>query len=456
MTFLLSLALLNAYHLRVVLNIAIVEMQAPKNHTNLINACPMYKSESVETPEGKFNWPNSIEAFILYAFYIGYIVSHIPGGWLSDKFGGKWIVGICMLVSIITNLVYPLVIKLTDYYGAVALRVIIGLSQGPIYPTISTFLQCWIPEEERSLIGSIMFSGATLGTVSGGILTGEIIQFTHSWAAPFYVWGAIALIWWLFYVIWVYSRPTTHPFISEKELTYLKYKVEGEVSMKTPWKDILTCVPVYALLAGQFGHNLLFFTLFTNLPKYMKEILKVNLRSNTLFYSLPFLLLWIVIFISGYVAEVFEHKMKISLIFIRKSFTLISCLVPSIFLILVPYVGCNRTWAIILNTLAVACLGPSFSGTKVNVNDITMHHAGLIMAGVNGMGAIAGIIGPFIVGALTKNQSLEEWMLVFWILGGVSTGLSLLFVFFAEADRQPWDIKEDVHYRTSRSFAVVS
>ncbi|KAL1396209.1 hypothetical protein pipiens_010681 [Culex pipiens pipiens] len=37
------------------------------------------------------------------------------------------------------------------------------------------------------------------------------------------------------------------------------------------------------------------------------------------------------------------------------------------------------------------------------------------MAVTNGIGAITGIIVPYVVGIMTPNHSIEEWRLVFWI-----------------------------------------
>lgn len=449
MVLLLHLALLNSYHLRVVLNIAIVEMQAPKNHSSKVDACPMYKAEIVEVSEGKFAWPNSIEAFILYAFYIGYIFSHIPGGWLADKLGARWVLGTCLLVSIITNVLYPLAIKAFDYYGAVILRVIIGFTQGPIYPSLASFMQCWIPQEERSLLGAIIFSGSNLGTVTGSILTGIMIHASNSWTLPFYIWSLVAFIWYIFFMIWVYSRPSSHRFITDEEFHYLHHRVEERKQFKVPWIDLVKSVPIWALFFGQFAHNILFFTLFTNLPKYMKEILKLNLKNNTFFFALPFLLLWLLTFMFGYLAEVMEHKLSVPIGVIRKGYTFFSCFVPSVLLVMVPYMECNRTVVVILQTLSVGLLAPFFSGLKVNVSDITMHYGGIIMAVVNGFGASAGIIGPFIVGALTNNESLEEWKLVFWILGGISTGCALMFVIFSDTKRQSWDFVDDLSRQAS-------
>ncbi|VEN34079.1 unnamed protein product, partial [Callosobruchus maculatus] len=78
----LMLSLLNSYHLRVVYNIAITEMvKEPEANSSkgFVDACPMFTYESaVHGSEVQFEWEPLWESFTLYAFYVGYLVTHVP------------------------------------------------------------------------------------------------------------------------------------------------------------------------------------------------------------------------------------------------------------------------------------------------------------------------------------------------------------------------------------------
>ena len=69
---------------------------------------------------------------ILGAFFYGYLITQIPGGWLSDKYGGKWVYGIGMLICAIMTVLTPIAAR-TSYYLLVAARVIEGLGQVSLY-----------------------------------------------------------------------------------------------------------------------------------------------------------------------------------------------------------------------------------------------------------------------------------------------------------------------------------
>ena len=45
----------------------------------------------------------------------------------------------------------------------------------------------------------------------------------------------------------------------------------------TPWRGILTSLPVWGLAIAQVGHDWGFFTMATDLPKYMKSVLRFSI-----------------------------------------------------------------------------------------------------------------------------------------------------------------------------------
>lgn len=56
-----------------------------------------------------------------------------------------------------------------------------------------------------------------------------------------------------------YNNPDEHPFITDKEKEYLSREL-GELKRRddlpsTPWRKILTCPAVIALIFAQIGHN---------------------------------------------------------------------------------------------------------------------------------------------------------------------------------------------------------
>nr|CAI5821122.1 unnamed protein product [Callosobruchus analis] len=446
----LQLCLLNAYHLRVVYNIAVTEMikhpDVNDTNKNYVDSCPQFIYEAVVSDkESLFDWDPKWESFTMYSFYIGYLLTHVPGGWLGDKLGGRHVMGTCMVISAVITAIFPFSISVIERGDIVAvlLRMVLGFSQGPLFPVVSTFIQHWVPQSQRTFLGGIAYGGSNLGTVTGASLTGVIIKQTRQWYAPFYVWAAATGIWYAVYLFTVFSHPVTHPFITEEEKEYLAKEIPERKLFKVPWRPILTSMAFWALLSGQFAHNFIFMTLVTYLPKYLKDILKMNVQNNALFTALPFFLLYLFGLIVCYLTDIVISRGWVSVQLARKVNTSFATMVPVGFLILAGFLGCNRIGVVICTTAGVACMGPFYAGMKVNVNDITVHYAGTIMAIINGLGSTAGIVGPFLVGYLTEDKSLESWQLMFYITLGVSTSSTIFYCIFASGERQKWDYPEE-------------
>lgn len=76
---------------------------------------------------------------------------------------------------------------------------------------------------------------------------------------------------------------------------------------------------------------------------------------------------------------------------------------PGICVVMASYLGCNRTAAAAMFVIGMLIMGPFYSGMKVNVLDITKNFAGIIMAIVNGLGALAYFPVPSVTAMVTKN-----------------------------------------------------
>lgn len=108
------LAIVNAYTMRICLNVAITEMVKKKvveNGTDLDQYCTDDNELSGgSSGGGDFEWSEQLQGVILGAFFWGYVITHIPGGILSEKFGGKYTLGLGILSTAIFTIITPVTI----------------------------------------------------------------------------------------------------------------------------------------------------------------------------------------------------------------------------------------------------------------------------------------------------------------------------------------------------------
>lgn len=78
---------------------------------------------------------------------------------------------------------------------------------------------------------------------------------------------------------------------------------------------------------------------------------------------------------------------------------------PAAGVILASYAGCDQVLVVTLFTVGMAFMGFFYPSLKVNALDLAPNYAGTLMAIVNGIGAVSGIISPYLIGILVPNVS---------------------------------------------------
>ncbi|XP_076545097.1 putative inorganic phosphate cotransporter isoform X2 [Osmia lignaria lignaria] len=462
------LAVFNAYAMRVCLSITITEMVRASEITTKPNngTCQMMGNDLDDNADSKpsnakqYEWDERTQGIILSSFYWGYVITHLPGGMLSEKFGGKYSLGLGILATAVFTLLTPLVVDLGEAPALIIVRVLMGLCEGTTYPALNAMLAQWTPPQERSMIGSLVFAGAQLGTVFANSLSGIILHYsTVGWPAVFYVFGSVGVLWFLVWLITCYNSPDTHPFISENEINFLRERMQAHTHKKppsVPWRHLLTSVPLWALIAAQIGHDWGFFTLVNDLPKYMSSVLKYSIKSNGLLSALPYLTMWICSVVTSCLADWMITRGFMSRTNVRKLGTTIASLGPGAFIMGASYAECDRTTVVLMFTLGTTLMGTFYPGMKVNALDLSPNYSGTLMALVNGIGAFSGILTPYIVGELTPNGSLTEWRLVFWIVLAVFLVTNLVFVLYASGEVECWNdpefIRQDRKERRTKAM----
>jgi len=156
-------------NLRVNLSCAIVAMTT--NHSSLID-------DAILTPV-EFEWNSKEQGVILGAFFYGFVTTQILGGIAAPLVGAARLVGLAIFVSGVLTLMTPTV----AYYGVVPLvivRVLLGISQGVVYPAMQHLWSHWAPPLESTRLLSVTYSGSSVGTFTAMAVSGVVIATCSS------------------------------------------------------------------------------------------------------------------------------------------------------------------------------------------------------------------------------------------------------------------------------------
>ncbi|KAL4217610.1 hypothetical protein ACF0H5_022352 [Mactra antiquata] len=445
LAFLAFLGFFNVYCMRVNLSVAMVDMvkTVHDNKTSTSEDCPDPNLNSTKTDnDGEFDWSTSLQDYILGSFFYGYIVTQIPGGWMAEKFGGKWMFGGGVLCTAILTLATPLAARYS--VGVfIAVRVLEGLGEGVTFPAMHAMWGKWGPLYERSKLTGFSYAGAQMGTVFALPLSGWLCDqhnFLGGWPSVFYVFGALGCLWFIVWSCFTYNTPSDHPYISREEREYIESSVGKKEDIKTPWLDIIKCPAVWGVCIAHFSNNWGFYTMLTTLPSYMKNVLKFDLKTNSLLSALPYLGCWFGQTTSGLIADYLRSHGYLSTVTTRRVFTFFGLAVPGILMICVKFAGCNHYVAVALLVLCLTAGGFTMGGFQVNHIDLSPNFAGVLMGMSNSWATIPGFLGPAVVGWLThKHDTREQWQIVFYISAAIYIFGAVAYSLLARGTVQEWN-----------------
>merc|ERR550534_830784 len=343
----------NVYAMRVNLSVAIVAMvnnTAIASNSSIIDnsTCPVAaNSTEGPPPDGPFAWGAKEQGWILGAFFFGYVVTQLPGGRLAEKYGGKRLYGGGILITSIFTLLTPLAATISLPLFVIV-RVIEGFGEGVTFPVMHALLAQWIPPNERSRMAGIVYSGAQAGTVLSLPISGFLCE-AFGWPSVFYVFGLLGLVWWVGWCYLVYDSPQTHPRISSSERRYILNSLASSKScsstMPVPWRKVFSSGPVWALVVVHVAQNYGFYTLLTELPTYMHNVLHFNMKSNAMLSALPYLAMLVVSLFATRLAD-YAITSGFDRTLVRKFFNSVGVYLPAVFIEAAGYSGCDSVLVI--------------------------------------------------------------------------------------------------------------
>lgn len=206
-----------------------------------------------------------------------------------------------------------------------------------------------------------------------------------------------------------------------------------------PWLNILTSRGVWLCAFVKFCASWSFYTLLTELPSYLSNVLHFDIQKNGFMNASIYLGQAVVGILCGYLADKLRKKEVLGVTAIRKTFECAGLCAVSVGLIGLTFARCNWVVAYVMLLLSNTCAGVLYGGDAVLPIDLAPDFAGAVMGLTNCISNTAGIFAPLVVGYLTENnETIERWNAVFYISAAMCTLGALAFLTFGTAEVQPW------------------
>ncbi|XP_050536616.1 sialin-like isoform X2 [Daktulosphaira vitifoliae] len=445
---LLFLCLFAAYLLRVSISVAIVAMTPVKNSTDFI--------VEVHNHIPVFQWSQHTKSLILSAFFWGYLIMNLPAAMIGRRYNNQILLAISMTLTVALSLVTPTLLVALDWPVLVLIRFFQGITQAFTMPMIHGISAKWSPPNERGRLVGFVLGGIQFGTVITLVGSGFLAGSRCGWPAIYYVSGAIGMIWVILWLSLGSESPETHRFITSAEKNYIQASltqtITNQKNLITPWKEIFSSMPVWAVTISHAGHNCGFWLLLSEMPTFISSVLKFDIKSDGIVSALPYLAMWLCQFPVTYIADILNKKNVTSLTTSRKIWNTVGMSGGAIGLMFLAYMGENANAAITLYIIVVAIGCCTNVGFNINHLDLAPNYAGILMGITNAVASIGGVLAPMVVGLIVHDQSsVEEWRIVFSLGAAVLFFSSIFYLLFGSAKVQPWNdpINQEADFRES-------
>jgi len=336
--------------------------------------------------QAEFGWSETHKGAVLCAFYIGYLPVMIALGAVSNRFGGRAVLG-CAVIW------WSAFTALTPFAAFICLpalliaRSAIGLGEAAVFPASFTLIGRHIPAEYRSRAVTLVTSSTALGTVFALFVSGWLIRF-YGWPMPFY---AFAVIGWVWAVLWFCFPPALVQTAPPQK--------PGRAAI--PWSALMRTPSVWAIVAGHFCYNWCAYLLIAWMPSYFKNAFGVSVAWAGILSAAPWLVVYVTANLAGHLADHLVSR-GVAVVTVRRMAQVTGLAGAALFLVLLPLCTSVST-AVVLMCMSTGILGLCQAGFAANCLDIAPRHADVLYGISNTVATLPGLFGVFITGWLVDE-----------------------------------------------------
>jgi MFS family permease len=366
---------------------------------------------------GLYNISPEAMGIVLSGFSWSYMAGLPMIGILVDRFGPLLVMGIGSVVWGLSTLALPLA---TTAAGLFIMRAFFGIGHCMMIPAGAVSIADWVSSRQRALMVGLIFSAGTIGLAVGSPSAAYLLE-NLGWEYPFYVGGALSL---LFTLLWfaLYPKeapPGRSPSTDEDEPKREKVRV--------PWLSLLRHRTTWGMAFSQMGYLYGYFFFITWIPGYLIMERGMTVLNTGMVASLPFLMGMVGTIGGGVVAD-FLIRSGVSKNNARKGMIAGGLLGATLFVITAAFT--TQTWlAVALLTLCMGSLRMTTASSNSLSIDLAPENAVASLASIQSIGGnLGGLIAPILTGYIVGATG--SFVIALVVAGGMATfsACSILFL----------------------------
>lgn len=356
------------------------------------------------------------KGWILGSFYLAYAIAQVPAGMLADKFGGRRMLTIYIVLWSVCTVLSGLA---WGFVSILIARLIFGFAQAGCYPTSGAMIRRWMPVASHGRASGIVSIGGRIGGAITPALTAWLLSDVLSWRLLLVFYGLSGFLFAIFFWRMIRESPDEHPKCDQAERDLIKAGAEPEPPKDNAFLVVLRIMKspnMWLMSALQFGINIGWIFLVSWLPTYLTEVRNVDPKVGGVLVSIALFAGIVGMFLGGWVTDVLVKKLGV-----RKGRMI--PMLGAYVVALLAYVGCLffDSTAYIIVAVSLVAFMTDFSVPAIWA--CIMNMAGRNTAPAFGWGNMWGNLGaftfPVILPLVNKHlDSNGDWHEAFLVCAG--------------------------------------
>jgi MFS family permease len=385
-------------------------------------------------------WSPTVQGAVMSAFFLGYVILQIPAGYLSDRFGGKWVLGLGVLFWSLFTLLTPASAAL-GITVLLACRFLMGVAEAVTWPSIYSLYSRWVHPDRRASAVGLMNSGISGGAVIALIFTPWLIS-VWSWQGAFYLYGVLGILWFAVWAPLARSRPADKTAWDTADAVLATAEAgsaagQNDVSAQPVYprltvRGMLRSRAVWAVAVAHICINWSLYLVLSWFPTFVNRELGADLQLAGFLALAPTIVSLVMAPLAGRLFDRLVAKghdrLKVRRVMQSLAFVGITAAMMAITL------TDSLVLSVTVITLSNALTAFSIGGFATNHLDIAPNQSGLLMGVTNTLAAVSSSVSVFVSGWI---QDLSGgWDAVFLTAAGVSVFGAVIYGSLSGVERE--------------------
>ncbi len=242
-----------------------------------------------------FNLQAADLGIVISAFFLGYAAMQVPGGWLSDRFGSKYVVIVTIVMWSLFTAFTSLAWSLTSL---IAIRFIFGIAEGAFPPASIRAIAEVFKKDSRPKMAGLLLSSNYAGSMLAPLIMAPLILWL-GWRHAFNAIGIAGIAFAVLYFVFV-------PYLGRSGET--KAGVPAKSESRAPMRELMNNPLLWQLMVVWFGLSCVNKGLDSWMPLYLLQQRGLDLKTVGVVAPIPFVMATIATAIGGWVMTTFFNE----------------------------------------------------------------------------------------------------------------------------------------------------